>query len=55
MKRMLLGVFLLAAVGSVSAETDHPVLPGFDEAVTTLRAIPAVVTALDHVVTLEPE
>ena len=54
-KRMLLGVFLLAAVGSVSAETDHPVLPGFDEAVTTLRAIPAVVTALDHVVTLEPE
>jgi hypothetical protein len=38
----------------VSAETDHPASPGYDEAVAPLKAVPAVITALDHVLTMEP-
>ena len=55
MNRMFLGLFLFVLAGSVSAETDTPVLSGYDEAVASLKAVPAVVAALDHVLVMEPE
>ena len=55
MNRMFLGLFLFALAGSVSAEPDTPVLSGYDEAVASLKAVPAVVAALDHVLVMEPE
>jgi tripeptide aminopeptidase len=55
MNRLLLGLFLFIAVGSASAETDHPMLPGYGKAVTSIKAIPAVATALEHVLTIEAE
>ena len=54
MNRMFLGLFLFVLAGSVSAETDTPVLSGYDEAVASLKAVPAVVAALDHVLVMEP-
>jgi tripeptide aminopeptidase len=39
----------------VSAEPGHPASPGYDEAVASLKAVPAVITALDHVLAMEPE
>ncbi len=55
MNRMLLGLFLYTLAGSVSAEPGHPASPGYDEAVASLKAVPAVITALDHVLAMEPE
>lgn len=55
MNRMLLGLFLYTLAGSVPAEPGHPASPGYDEAVASLKAVPAVITALDHVLAMEPE